>query len=57
MIDPTQIQYYIKTPNGTLGPYSSRTAAEIALTMQSLSDQAQCIIESKTADGKSILLG
>lgn len=57
MNDSTQIQYFLKTPHRTWGPFSTKAAAEVARSMQPITEQLQCTIEGKTADGKDILLG
>lgn len=57
MLDPTQVKFYIITPSGRSGPYGSQAAADMALQMKPLNEQACCRVEGQTADGKTVLLG
>jgi hypothetical protein len=57
MIDPTRVQFYVKTPSGVLGPFPSKFVADMAVLAQPADVQSQCIVEGKTDDGKNILLG
>lgn len=58
MMDNNEVQFFIKTPDGrTIGPFMSKMMAEMAVATLPTAVQPQCIVEGKTPDGKTVLLG
>ncbi len=55
--EKTQLKFWIKTSQGTFGPYETRSLAESAsLTVPRMLNEVPQILE-RTADGKQLLLG
>ena len=55
--DNLQLKYWVKTTQGTFGPYGSRNLAESAsLSVPRSANEIPEIVE-RTVDGKQMLLG
>jgi hypothetical protein len=55
----SKIVFYVKSANGTFGPYATRNLAEMAIAMGKIPQTAggQPIIVERTESGQDILFG